>query len=212
MVVGIAGAPGSGKSTLASAISKRVNEKIISLDNPQKSPSPSYFTTAIAIPMDGFHYYKYELDQFPDVKKAYERRGAPWTFNASSFVSRMRQLKADAEVRFPSFEHALGDPKEDDILLEKCHRIVFVEGNYLLLDQNPWNCLKDERIFDESWFLDVSLDDAMARVLRRQLRMGTPEDIAEYRIRTNDRPNGELINESKKRADVLIQTPFDTAL
>lgn len=36
-------------------------------------------------------------------------------------------------VLVPSFDHGVGDPIEDDIRVEQHHRIVLVEGNYLLL-------------------------------------------------------------------------------
>jgi pantothenate kinase len=34
---------------------------------------------------------------------------------------------------YPSFDHALGDPVAGDIKVCKEHRVVLVEGNYLLL-------------------------------------------------------------------------------
>jgi hypothetical protein len=35
--------------------------------------------------------------------------------------------------RFPSFDHAVGDPREDDIHITLQHRVILIEGNYLLL-------------------------------------------------------------------------------
>ena len=34
---------------------------------------------------------------------------------------------------FPSFDHKIGDPVDDDIVVEPEHRVVLIEGNYVLL-------------------------------------------------------------------------------
>ena len=40
------------------------------------------------------------------------------------------------EGLFPSFDHAVGDPKEAEIHIEPHHRVVLIEGNYLLLGES----------------------------------------------------------------------------
>jgi len=52
-------------------------------------------------------------------------------------------------VYAPSFDHAVQDPVENDIVVSSRSRIVIIEGNYTLLDQKPWNeipYLCDERL------------------------------------------------------------------
>ena len=83
---------------------------------------------ATILPMDGFHYYKRALDVMSDPALAYARRGAHWTFNAASFVQCVRRVREQDEVLVPSFDHAVGDPIEEDIVISKSHRIVLVEG------------------------------------------------------------------------------------
>lgn len=79
---------------------------------------------------------------------AFQRRGAPFTFDADAFLSLVKTLKstpvtADNEpeqpVYAPSFDHAVQDPVENDIFISSRNRIVIVEGNYTLLNQKPWN-------------------------------------------------------------------------
>lgn len=43
-------------------------------------------------------------------------------------------------------------------------RVVVVEGNYVLLDVEPWHQLRS--LFDDTWFVDVPLDEAMDRVFK----------------------------------------------
>jgi len=121
-VVGVIGPPGSGKSTLA----KQVVHIINSIQGEE---------CAVMLPMDGFHYYKWQLDVFDDPDAAHARRGAHWTFDAEGFVKLVERVVncPDEVILAPSFDHGSGDPVEKDISIERHHSIVIVEGNYLLL-------------------------------------------------------------------------------
>lgn len=56
-IIGIAGCPGSGKTTLACEVAKRITALC---------QEQGLKRTAVVAPMDGFHYYKKQLDQMPD--------------------------------------------------------------------------------------------------------------------------------------------------
>lgn len=51
----------------------------------------------------------------PEPPALHARRGAHWTFNAERFVKDLTQARAAGAGRFPSFDHHVGDPVEDDI-------------------------------------------------------------------------------------------------
>jgi len=93
--------------------------------------------------MDGYHYYRSELDQFEDPKEAHARRGAEFTFNGARFVIDITKAANSGEASFPSFDHAKKDPEEDKIKLDKEHELVLVEGLYVLLDMEPWKKLQE---------------------------------------------------------------------
>jgi pantothenate kinase len=94
---------------------------------------------------------------------------------------------------------------------------VIVEGNYLLLDEKPWNEIS--KLFDEKWYLQIDLDVAMERVRLRHiaelskcffirfccllLKELSPEKALE-RIATNDRINAELIDKRRVQPDRII--------
>ena len=198
--VGIAGAPGSGKSTLARLVRDRVN-------------AAAGDDVAVVFPMDGFHYYMKDLRSnkdglFPDEHEAVNRRGSPFTFDAARFVARVaaaRNASGDGDVtRVPEFDHAIHDPEEDAIEIKGSHKIVLVEGNYVLLPDDPWRALRDDGVLDESWFVDVAVDDAMRRVEARHVAVGRTPEEARRRADGNDRLNGELVERHKARADVLV--------
>ena len=134
--IGLAGNPGSGKSTLAEALLKRLDGLLT------------------VIPLDGFHYYREELDDMEDVDEAYARRGAPFTFNAEKFVSVIKAAHREGKGTFPDFDHRAGDPVEHAIALSAGPQVVLVEGNYVLLSEQPWEQLQS-CVFDETWFLDI---------------------------------------------------------
>lgn len=202
-IVGLAGPPGAGKSTVASEVAKRVNklwpQKACSFDSQVDPPE-----VAIVLPMDGFHLYRHQLDAMEDPKEAHARRGAPWTFDPNLLLQCLTTLKDQGSVYCPSFDHGVGDPVEDDIFVSLQHKIVIVEGNYLLLGDGAWKEVSS--MFDEKWFVDVDIEKAMQRVLKRHISTGKAPDVAKWRIDYNDRPNAELIMKSKKDADLVIKS------
>ncbi|XP_059433670.1 putative uridine kinase C227.14 [Corylus avellana] len=202
-IVGLAGPPGSGKSTLASEVARRVNklwlQKASSLDSQVKPPD-----IATVLPMDGFHLYRSQLDKMENPEEAHARRGAPWTFDPALLLSRLRILRNQGSVYVPSFDHGVGDPVEDDIFVSFQHKVIIVEGNYILLEDGVWKEISS--VFDEKWFIEVDIDTSMQRVLNRHISTGKPPNVAKWRINYNDRPNAELINKSKKNADLVIKS------
>ena len=70
--VGVAGAGASGKSYFCKEIKKLLSDQ--------------FSINALVIGMDGYHYYRSQLDQMDDPKYAHERRGAEFTFDADRFV------------------------------------------------------------------------------------------------------------------------------
>ncbi|EEF41398.1 putative uridine kinase C227.14 [Ricinus communis] len=202
-IVGLAGPPGAGKSTIASEVVRRVNkiwpQKASSFDSQVKPPD-----VAAVLPMDGFHLYRSQLDAMENPDEAHARRGAPWTFSPTLLLECLKKLRNEGSVYAPSFDHGVGDPVEDDIFVSLQHKVIIVEGNYLLLGEGAWKDISS--MFDEKWYIDVDIDTAMERVLKRHISTGKPPDVAKWRIDYNDRPNAELIIKSRKNADLIIRS------
>lgn len=67
-IVAMAGPPGSGKTTTAQLMAARINElaaeqQLVAAEQ-QSKVRPSPF--AVIVPMDGYHYYRHELDAMPN--------------------------------------------------------------------------------------------------------------------------------------------------
>ena len=107
------------------------------------------------VPLDGFHYYREQLDQMPQPKEAHLRRGAPFTFDSHSFVKLMEKIKLEDDeeeiLTAPAFDHSKRDPSKGEILIKPHHRIILSEGLYLGLDEKMvLRCKSEDDSPDES--------------------------------------------------------------
>lgn len=181
LLVALAGIPGSGKSTLARKLSSGIPDSVV-------------------IPMDGYHLPRAVLDE-----EGLARRGAPHTFDPEALRRDLLDLRHDRRGSFPAFDHANQDPDPGAIEVNESHRVILVEGLYLLL--GDWNLAA---LFDRTAWIACDLDLAMARVERRHLESGICEtdDEARTRVERNDRRNAELLlaDGCPDRADWIVTT------
>lgn len=174
--------------------------------------------------MDGYHLTRAQLSAMPDPATAHARRGAEFTFDGAAYARLIAALRsapllppsgaaaAAAAVLAPSFDHATKDPAPDTIAVLPSHRVVVVEGNYVLLDREPWRSAA--ALFDERWFVDVAdVAVARARLRRRHVAAGiaATDEEADRRAVENDLPNGEEIVRLRLPADEVIASREDGA-
>ncbi|KAH6867351.1 phosphoribulokinase/uridine kinase [Thelonectria olida] len=188
ILIALAGVPGSGKTTISDALIQELDQ---------------YGIHDVAVlPMDGFHHTRATLSSFDDPAQAFRRRGAPFTFDADGLLELVVLLKttpvtARGEpqiiIKAPSFDHAIKDPVADAITISSQAKVVIIEGNYTLLDEEPWSSISG--LVDDKWFVDVPTDVARERLAARHLKAGieTTRDAALLRAEENDIPNGEYI-------------------
>ncbi|KAL7810329.1 P-loop containing nucleoside triphosphate hydrolase protein [Trichoderma aethiopicum] len=209
LLIGIAGIPGSGKTTLAQTLTNTLN----ALSQTSPSSSSSLPPPATFIPMDGFHLTRAALSAMPDPAMAHARRGAPFTFDAPKFLSLVQSLRepisSTKTIYAPSFDHAVKDPKEDDIAVLPTHRIVVLEGNYLALDRDVWR--DAAALLDELWFVEVDFEVARKRLRERHVRAGIVTSLEEgdRRALENDLVNGKEIVDFRLPVHEVIQSRED---
>ncbi|GGL62134.1 hypothetical protein [Wenxinia marina] len=183
-VVAIAGAPGSGKSTLAAELAHRLNL--------QKVPT-------VVVSMDGFHLDNAILD----ARGIRGRKGAPETFDAAGFVAMIRRIKAGEAVYAPVFDRARDIAIAGAQVVGRDCSVVVVEGNYLLLDEDPWSDLWD--MWDVSAYLDVEVPELRARLIQRWLSHNFSRAAATRRAEGNDLVNARRVIERRLAADYLLR-------
>ena len=187
-LLAITGVPGAGNSTVAEFLVKNINAVL-------------HEERAIVIPMDGYHYHNDILIE----KNLLPLKGIPQTFDSQRFVMLIKEIAADKIERIycPSYDRSLHNPVEDSILIEKNHKIIIVEGNYLLLDTCPWNELAE--LFTESWFIETPSTTTQERLISRHVLTGRSVEEALRKISSTDAPNAELIIQTRHRATKVIR-------
>jgi pantothenate kinase len=183
ILVGISGAPGAGKSTLSQALSTKLNK----LER-----------VAAVIPMDGYHLDDSLLEDLGLLK----RKGAPETFDFAGFKHLLLRIKNEDEVVYPVFDREREISIAGAGILKKNIRIVIVEGNYLLFDEEPWSCLS--KLWDYSVFLDVELTVLEQRLIDRWLDHGFSRAEAQQKALENDIQNAKRVIASRIQANKII--------
>lgn len=185
-ILGIAGAPAAGKSYLANKLVELINQN-------------TGREIAVVAPMDGFHRTNYELSQMG----IWEFKGVPASFTGDAFIEKLEELRdEEKKVGWPTFDRAIEEPTPDGTFITPQHQIVIVEGNYLLLDYEPWS--RATSILDTVWFIESDRDIAHARLLERHIAGGKTPENAEAKIASTDAPNAKIIEDSKVRASKII--------
>lgn len=207
LMIATSGIPGSGKTGLARMMANRINQ-LYSAEN------PGLPLIATAIPMDGYHLTRAQLAQMPDPVFAAARRGAAFTFDGEKFLRLVQALRQPLtpeshNLYAPSFDHAVKDPVENDIVIPPTSRAIFFEGNYLSLDKEPWN--EAAKLMDELWFVDVDFETARKRLIRRHVQAGIAKDEADAdkRARENDLVNGKEIVDCRMQVQEIIASHYD---
>lgn len=184
VLIGLTGAPGAGKSTIAEALAVLLDERV---------------PTAM-VPMDGFHLADATLERLG----LRDRKGVPETFDGDGYLALLRRLRTPGPrpVFAPGFERTLDQPLAAAVMVRPEVRVVVTEGNYLLLDREPWTDVRE--LLDEVWFLETEESLRAQRLNERHLEFGRSPAAAEDWMATVDGPNAQLVAATRERADRVV--------
>ncbi|NKJ05124.1 nucleoside triphosphate hydrolase [Rhizobium sp. SG741] len=189
ILVAIAGPPGAGKSTLADNVVKALKAK---------------GESAEVLPMDGFH-----MDNAVLIEKGLlKRKGVPESFDVRAFLDIVRAVRAaDQEVLVPVFDRSREIAIASARVVSPDHRFIVIEGNYLLFSQGKW--AEMEGMFDYSIMLAPPMEVLEQRLWERWKGYDLDDEAARAKVYGNDLPNGRLILENRRPADVTIDIVQD---
>lgn len=169
LLIAIAGAPGSGKSTIAEILHTTTSR-------------PS-----CVVPMDGFHLDNETLR----ARDLLHRKGSPQTFDLQGFQKLIVETRTNTVRRYPTFDRHADKTVPSGGIIPDGTELLFVEGNYLLLDEPGWRDLRE--FWDASIWLDVPIDRLRHRLVQRWIDQGLSEVDARNRAESNDLANADLV-------------------
>ena len=187
VMVGLAGAPGAGKSTIAAALASALEREL-----------PGQVAL---VPMDGFHLAQSVIER----AGLAEVKGAPETFDAYGYVALLSRLQheADHTIYAPEFRRAIDDAVAGAIPVTSEVRVVITEGNYLLLDDAPWNTIRD--LLDEVWYVTLPDESRIGRLIERHMQFKDSEGAARRRATVSDQRNADLVEAHTAGASLVIR-------
>jgi pantothenate kinase len=183
VILGIVGPPGAGKSTIAAAL------------------NAAFPDVSQIVPMDGYHYANVTLQRLGRAS----RKGAPDTFDAHGYIALLRRLRNPTPgetVYAPEFRREIEEPIAGALAVEPDTRLLIAEGNYLLLDDAPWNEVR--ALLDDSWYVDVDDTLRVERLVARHERFGRTRDEALAWVAQTDEPNARRIEASRHHARWIL--------
>jgi pantothenate kinase len=184
VLVGLAGEPGSGKSTTAAALA----DALVAAG-----------TSAVVVPMDGFHLAGATLERLGRL----DRKGAIDTFDGDGWLALLQRIRrADTTVWAPDYVRGLEEAVAGSIEVAPDVEVVVVEGNYLLVDDEPWRSARAE--LDLAWWVEVPQPERLRRLVARHVRHGTAEEAALAWATGPDERSAVLVRATRGRADAVL--------
>ncbi|WP_232203362.1 nucleoside/nucleotide kinase family protein [Selenomonas sp. FOBRC6] len=172
----LAAPPATGKSTLLQFMEQLAQERG---DLPRVQ----------ALGMDGFHYPNSYLASHTILRDGMEIplkniKGAPETFDVALLAEKLKAAKAGVTT-FPVYDRRIHDVVPDALIADA--PILLVEGNWLLLDEEPWRDLR--ALADYRIRIDAPSALLKDRLIARKVQGGLSEAEARAFYEASDAPN-----------------------
>ena len=176
ILVFLAAPPATGKSTLLQFLEElaRTHDEL-----PQVQ----------TLGMDGFHYPNSYLASHTILRDGAEIplkniKGAPETFDVAYLAEKLVAAKAGVTT-FPVYDRRIHDPRPDALKVDAA--ILLIEGNWLLLDEEPWRDLR--ALADYSVRIDAAPELLRDRLIGRKMQGGLSEAEARAFYEASDAVN-----------------------
>lgn len=155
-----------------------------------------------AVGIDGFHYPQdyldsHEIERGGKIISLKEIKGAPETYDVAKLKKFLENRNEENQL-WPVYDRRIHNPVEN--ALEIRENILLVEGNWLLLDEEPWRSLS----CDYSIFLRAGDANQLERIVVRKMMGGFSEEYARKIVQSNDWPNIVRCMECSVRGDLNL--------
>lgn len=181
IIIFLAAPPGAGKSTLSLFIESLCED-------------------IQALSLDGFHYPQSYLDTHMidiDHQQVLMKcvKGRAETFDTEAFEKCLKSINDDC--CWPIYDRNLHDVVADQINVTK--PIVLIEGNWLLLDEKPWQ--EFVKYADYTMFIHADPEVLKQRLVARKMRGGLSYEEALHFYESSDAYNCDRVMKNRLSAD-----------
>jgi pantothenate kinase len=193
--VALGGPPGSGKSAIAAVLGDMLSET---------------GTTTVVLPLDGFHRRNRELKSTNIIRDGrslslYDLKGAGETYDTDRLHEYLARLRTGEKFYWPIYSRITHEPSEKGFLIENPQALYLIEGNYLLLQKEPWIGMRS--LFDKAIFIASRQVLLKKRILMRKKSGGYSSRDARRHFHQTDRRNiREVLEDSGGWDYQLIHT------
>lgn len=190
LLVLIAGIPGAGKSTLTDKLWRKLEHA-----------EPG---TSAQLPMDGFHLSEAALRRMD----LHAKKGAVETFDGLGYVELVHKASTTRWCgEAPSYSREVHEPVytgQAPMKVTPSTKYLLSEGNYLLLDQEPWR--EARALARLTVWVDTPWDTALRWLKPRHEQERHAAEVVAAKLK-NDRANALLIENRSFLADVVVRWP-----
>ncbi len=198
LIVFMAAPPAVGKSTLSQFLEYLSKEE-------------KKLTEIQAIGLDGFHYHSDYINShdaiiFGEKVPMKQVKGCPETYDTEKLRQKLESIKTE-DILWPIYDRNLHDVVEDQIKVKK--DIVLIEGNWLLLKQEPWKSM--QQYADYKILILAEEEMLKERLIGRKEKGGLSREEAQAWYENSDSKNVIRVLKDSCREDLnlLLQVEQD---
>lgn len=191
LIIFLAAPPAVGKTTLSMFL-EYLSKEIEGIEEVQ------------AIGLDGFHFHgEYIRNHSINIKgkdiPMGEVKGCLETFNIDKLKEKLAKL-GETDIMWPVYNRNIHDVVEDSILVNK--KIILIEGNWLLIDENKWRDLSD--FCNYSIFIYAEEELLKQRLINRKIKGGLTYEEALKFVEKSDIVNVRRVLNNHLKADLEL--------
>jgi pantothenate kinase len=151
---------------------------------------------SVVLPLDGFHLRNDTLKNMEISRDGlsmslYALKGAPETYAAEALHNRLLQLTAGERFFWPVYSRVTHEPVERGIYIDDDQALYIVEGNYLLLQTEPW--VRMRSCFHRAIFIESHERFLKRRIISRKKRGRYSGTYARQQYNRSDRFNIQIV-------------------
>ena len=190
-IIFLAAPPAVGKTTL-SLFLEYLSKNIEGIEEVQ------------SIGLDGFHFHTdYIRNHSVNIKgketPMSDVKGCLETFDIEKLKAKLEELKK-RNIKWPVYDRNIHDVVEDSIFVNK--KIVIIEGNWLMTDEEKWRDLKD--FCNYSIFIYADEDLLKQRLIQRKMTGGLSNEEALKFYEKSDSVNVRRVLNNHLKADLEL--------